>query len=374
MLFWRRRPLNPGPVMLLEPATGAVTAQLQQFQLPAGPVADPDLPDADGMTRPGNAWWNPQMLSPDRSFPQAVSFRWLPPPGLRRALRYDLLVGLDEELSAPLVIRNLAEPFARVRHLLVDSDYHWKVYALLDGRPVSESRTSSFRTHPALPRWIRVPHITNVRDLGGWPVPGGRRVRQGLVYRSSELNGRLELNAEGTSVLLEELRIRTDLDLREPAEEPSAALPEAWVRYANIPVLPYDRILLPEMMAAYAALFGVLGQPDAYPVLIHCRAGADRAGTLAFLLSAALGVERRELEADYELSSLSLWGERSCRAPGFQALLAALATQARTPTDSVNQQVLYYLRAAGVSAETVDRLHATLLEPQPPPPPPSETW
>jgi protein-tyrosine phosphatase len=373
MVFWRRRPLNPGPVMLLEPASGALTAPLQQFQLPAGPSADPDLPAADGLSRPGNAWWNPQMLSPDRSFPQSVVFRWLPPPGIRRALRYDLLLGLDPELADPLVIRDLSEPVARVRHLRVDTVYYWRVFALLRGEPVSASGTSSFRTHAALPRWIRVPHMTNVRDLGGWPVAGGLRVRQGLVYRSSEMNGHLTLSAEGREVLLDELRLRTDLDLREPEEEPGPALPEARVRYVNIPILPYDRILQPETMAAGAGLFEMLGQAETYPVLIHCRAGADRAATVAFLLQAALGVERPDLEMDYELSSLSLWGERSRRGPGFQAFMAALATCARSPADSVNQQVLNYLQMAGVSAETVARLRALLLEPQPSAPTP-ETW
>jgi protein-tyrosine phosphatase len=360
--------------MLLEPATGALTAPLQQFRLPDVVDTDPDRPDAAGRSPPGSAWWNPQLLSPDRSLPQSVVCRWLPPPGLRGAVRYDLLLGFDPELSAPRVIRSLEQPFARVRHLQVDSDYHWKVFALLGGEPVAESRTSSFRTHPALPRWIRVPHITNVRDLGGWPVAGGKRVRQGLAYRSSEMNGHLSLSAEGEEVLLGELGIRTDLDLRGEDENPSPALPAQWVRHVNIPVQPYDCILAPEMMAAYGRLFELLSQADAYPVLLHCWAGADRAATVAFLLHAALGVEPHALQMDYELSSLSVWGERSCRAPGFQALLAALATCARAATDSVNQQVVHYLHAAGVSADAVDRLRFMLLEPAPPPRPPTETW
>lgn len=374
MLFWRRRPINPGPVMLLEPAAGAVSAPLQQFQLPEVPAVGPDVSAVEGNGRPRAAWWNPQLLSPDRSLPEPVTFRWLPPPAMRRAMRYDLLISLDAEMASPLVIPGLDEPYARVRHLHVGSDYYWKVFVLHDGAPVAESGVSFFRTHPALPRWIRVPNMTNVRDLGGWAVGETQRVRQGLAYRSSEMNGHLSLSVEGTDLLLRELRIRTDVDLRGPDEEPSPALPAEWVRYVSLPVQPYERILEPEMMAAYASLFEILGRADAYPVLLHCWAGADRAATAAFLLHAALGVAPRDLETDYELSSLSLWGERSCRGPDYQALLAALATCARSPADSVNQQVLHYLSAAGVGDATIERLRFMLLEPVPPPLPASETW
>jgi hypothetical protein len=373
MLFWRRRPIHPGPVMLLEPTRGAVTPPLQQFQLEGFAEAEPEELDSDGLARPANTWWNPQLLSPDRSLPQPVTFRWLPPPGLRRGVRYDLRVSTAAESAAPLVLPGLAEPTARVRHLWVNCDYSWQVIALVDGEPVAESAESSFRTHAALPRWIRVPHITNVRDLGGWEVPGGLRVRQGLAYRSSEMNGHLALSTEGAAVLLDELGIRTDLDLRGPDENPSPALPEQWVRYANLPIRPYSYILAPETMSAFAEFFALLAEADTYPVLLHCWAGADRAATAALLVHAALGVALPDLEFDYELSSLSLWGERSCRGPDFRALLAALRTYAQSATDSVNQQVVNYLRAAGVADGTVLRLRELLLEPLPPPPP-SQAW
>jgi protein-tyrosine phosphatase len=286
---------------------------------------------------------------------------------VRQALRYDLVLGLDPELSRSAVVADLPEPVAAVNHLFVDTGYFWKVVAKLDGEPVAESRTGHFRTHPALPRWIRVPEITNVRDLGGWPVPGGQRVRQGLLYRSSEMNRHLELTAEGETVLLRELGIRTDLDLRAEDEGPTPALPEEWVRYVNAPFLPYERIAEEPVMASVARIFGVLADGDAYPVLMHCWAGADRAGTAAFLVLAALGVQLPDLEADYELSSLSVWGERSRHGPDFRRLLEAVGTFAGSPGEPVTRQVENYLQAAGVPAETLARLRAGLLEPAPSP-------
>jgi protein-tyrosine phosphatase len=357
--------------MLLDPPDGAITPPLQQFPFAPDATID-DGPAADGLDAPGVAWWRPQVQGPDRSRPQPVVFRWLPPPALRQAPRYDLLLGLDAELSRPVVVPDLPEATACVHHLFVGTEHFWRVVAKRDGEPIAESRICRFRTHPALPRWIRVPEVTNVRDLGGWPTPGGLRVRQGLIYRSSELNQRLELSAEGEAVLLRELRIRTDLDLRGPEEDPEPALPGEWVRYVNVPFLPYERLLEAPAMASVARIFEILAAGDSYPVLMHCRAGADRAGTAAFLLHAALGVQLPDLAADYELSSLSVWGVRSRHGTDFQALLAAMGAFAHSPDASVSRQVENYLRAAGVPADALMRLRAMLLEPAPAPV--TEVW
>lgn len=373
MFFWRRRPVNPGPVMLLEPADGALTAPLQRFHLPEAEAAQEPAEGPEPPPRAG-AWWSPERLGIDRSQPEPVVFRWLPPPGLRRAIRYDLLIGTDPELSAPLAIRGIPEPLARVQHLFVDTDYYWKVVAFVRDEPAAESPVHRFRTHPALPRWLRVPEITNIRDLGGWPVPGGRRVRQGMAYRSSEMNGHLSLTPEGVDVLVGEIGVRTDLDLRADTEEPGPALPTEWVRHITVPVLPYGGILAPEMMRASARLFEIFGEPEAYPVLVHCWAGADRAATVSFLLHAALGVQIPDLATDYELSTLSVWGARSRRGPRFTTLLNALAAFAESPTDTVNVQVVNYLHAAGVTEALLETVRGLLLETAPAPLPETGRW
>jgi hypothetical protein len=48
--------------------------------------------------------------------------------------------------------------------------------------------SATFSTEATAPRLMRVPGVPNVRDLGGRIGLGGRRVRQGLVFRSAGLN------------------------------------------------------------------------------------------------------------------------------------------------------------------------------------------
>ena len=63
--------------------------------------------------------------------------------------------------------------------------YYWRV---TDGGTRS-SAPSSFVTEDVPPRLMNWDKVLNVRDLGGRIGLGGRRVKQGLVYRSSGLNG-----------------------------------------------------------------------------------------------------------------------------------------------------------------------------------------
>ncbi|MBR5632533.1 MAG: tyrosine-protein phosphatase, partial [Clostridia bacterium] len=48
--------------------------------------------------------------------------------------------------------------------------------------------------------------------------------------------------------------------------------------------------------------------PDNYPIYLHCSLGRDRAGTLAYLISALVGVELIDLQRDYETSFFSVTG------------------------------------------------------------------
>jgi hypothetical protein len=75
----------------------------------------------------------------------------------------------------------------RRRHAEVDSleiarEWEWTVS---DG---TETATGRFRTEDQGPRLIRINGVANARDIGGWIGLGGRRIKQGLLFRSAGLN------------------------------------------------------------------------------------------------------------------------------------------------------------------------------------------
>lgn len=92
-----------------------------------------------------------------------------------------------------------------IDNLEIAAEYEWSVD---DGEGVSTAR---FRTEDTAPRLLRFPGVPNVRDLGGRIGLGGRRIRQGLVFRSAGLNNnageayytREELEREGKLAELE---------------------------------------------------------------------------------------------------------------------------------------------------------------------------
>ncbi len=179
--------------------------------------------------------------------------------------------------------------------------------------------------------------VANLRDLGGWRVPGGGQVARGLVYRSTDLS-RL---AEPDLTMFAGLGIRTVFDLRTASERLAApdVLPGG-ARYraldvladsamaipANLMALLADPpaatrtlsggavgslfddayreiVMLPSAQLGYRALFLDLAAPEARPALVHCTAGKDRTGWAAAVLLLLLGVSDEDVLADYLLTN-----------------------------------------------------------------------
>jgi protein tyrosine/serine phosphatase len=295
------------------------------------------------------------ILPVDRSQPRPVDFAWERPAIQGDSLRYELLIAKDAEFSDPVRVKDLKITNTRVSNLEIGTRYYWKVTAARNAQELAASSVGEFTTHPQAPRWLSVPGITNVRDIGGWTTPAGQRIRQGMVYRSSEMNGHLELTAQGREILLNQLGIRTDLDLRGSDELCEPALPGT--RYINIPLLPYTHIAETQYQPMYRQVFQLLADPAIYPVIIHCWGGADRTGTVVFLLQALLGVQEKSLIRDYELTSLSIWGERRHTSDEFSAFLKYLSEQGESIHDSVEQ----YLRSVGVSSAELSSIRNILV-------------
>lgn len=297
----------------------------------------------------------------DRSHPCPVEFAWETVQTSGDHLRYVLIIGQDAELSAPRRMGGLKEHSARVTNLYIGNRYYWKVEAWSAEQKIFESPVWSFSTHPAPPRWIEVSGITNVRDIGGWELPGNRRIRQGVLFRSSEMNSHLYLTEEGKRTLEEELGIRTDIDLRGDDEICQPALNEDRVAYFNFPIQPYVHIAEILYQEHYRGVFQLLADPHRYPAIIHCWGGADRTGTIVFLLQALLGMDQDLLVRDYELTSLSIWGERIHTSFEFQEFLRTLARYA-PPGSSLQTQVEGYLNTIGVSMAEIASIRAQLME------------
>jgi protein-tyrosine phosphatase len=61
----------------------------------------------------------------------------------------------------------------------------------------------------------------------------------------------------------------------------------------------------------YAAVLRVFVDERNYPIYMHCWGGADRTGTVAFILEGLCGALEADLAIDYELTSFSMFGLRT---------------------------------------------------------------
>jgi protein-tyrosine phosphatase len=184
--------------------------------------------------------------------------------------------------------------------------------------------------------------MPNLRDLGGYSTRDGKVVVRGQVYRSNEFYP-LDRN---DLAKLEKLHLKTDYDLRTPAEillQPDTIPPG--VNYIELNVMAgedliispatidelmlspveaskkwggtkgveetfkrryRDFISLPSAHNAYQTLFLSLSQSTSLPGVFHCTNGKDRTGWGAAALLTLLGVSREEVFSDYLRSNAYL--------------------------------------------------------------------
>ena len=247
-----------------------------------------------------------------------------------------------------------------VDNLLLSTVYYWRVSGMVNGKKVV-SDVYTFQTADTPPRWIRVPGAGNFRDIGNWSVPGGR-IKQGMIYRGCEMEFHHTITEDGKRVLLDDLKIKTDLDLRIEAvnaEMKTSALGEA-VDFTLLPCTAYESFLKDKETAA--KLFLLFTEEKRYPFYAHCWGGADRTGTLILLLMAILGVREDDLFSDYEFTSLSFWGKRSVRSNQFQTFLAELNTYGNAE-DTINQRCEAFWRSCGITPAQLDTFRQIMTEP-----------
>jgi len=165
-------------------------------------------------------------------------------------------------------------------------------------------------------RRVQLGGLYNVRDLGGYPGLGGRRVRTGMLYRSSSLHRLVDEDA------WREFGARCVVDLRHQRERSAfplpafiaddthaSLLPESWsVGEAARSGTPDDFLtsvfhsILELGRDSLREILHELASPDAYPAVFFCMAGKDRTGVLAAVVLAILGVSESDIIDDFQLS------------------------------------------------------------------------
>ena len=207
--------------------------------------------------------------------------------------------------------------------------------------------------------WIELDGAVNARDVGGLPTVDGRTTREGVLLRTDNLQ---DLSQRDVELLVEQLRLRTVVDLRSHGEAhlagptPLDGTSVVTRRFSLIPewdgapddtpeadrvdvdraveqaILDDDQVeqALPTLSdfssraqrredptdladhySGYVVQAGenvgralqVLADPESGTTLVHCAAGKDRTGVVIALALSLVGVTREAVVADYLLSA-----------------------------------------------------------------------
>ncbi len=252
--------------------------------------------------------------------------------------------------------------------------------------------------------------LPNLRDLGGHPTVAGRRVRRGLLYRSTDL-GQLD-GADATAFA--RLGIRTVYDLRTHGERshapdrlpPDTALVVVDVLEGSPGMTPADFgrlfddpqaaaaalgngraatffvdayrefVRLASARVAYGRLFRDVAGGGQLPALFHCTTGKDRTGWAAAALLLLLGVPAERVMDDYLLSNRFILASFQPVVDAFVArggdpdLLLPLVSVRPAYLESALDEVArvhgtierYFAEGLGLDAATQEVLRASLVE------------
>ena len=290
-------------------------------------------------------WLNLMETQEDKSFPDPLHFSFQP--------AVDGEIILIRSNGSQTVYRAVAGE-ADITNLLINERYQWFVRI---GNEQSE--TYCFETDAQAPRMLYVDGISNVRDFGGFLSNTGRRIRQELIYRTSEMDTHVHITEKGIHTLEDELGIRLDIDIRGIKNEPRCPiLDEEKVRWVNYPLAAYVDCFTEEQLKLYGESFELLTHEENYPMIIHCWGGIDRTGTWLYILGGMLGVSKDDLDLDYEMSSFSRWGRRSRVSEQFLEFLKGLYQYGET----LQEACVGFMKACGLTDAQLDKIKDILLE------------
>lgn len=241
-------------------------------------------------------------------------------------------------------------------HLIPGTKYYYRLsLKLSNGRKVNTC--GDFST-VASPRILSIDGIVNARDIGGWATGNGRKIKYGLLYRGSELDGSIEpsylLTEQGLDTLISSLGVRFDMDLRAESDAKGDAL-GANVIHRNYGIGIYSQIFNENNNEKVRNVFADLANTDNYPIYMHCTYGRDRTGTVCYLLEALLGVSDGDLRREYEMSAFT---DSYVNAEEFAVFVARIQMLEGATTQ---EKVEGYLLSIGVTAEEIDSIRNIFL-------------
>ena len=259
----------------------------------------------------------------DYERPLPVRIHWTPIDNVREyQVVWSTITGGSISPSAPWFSVPHDQNWYDFYNLIPASNYAYMVIAVMMDGTVQGIEYGSFSTDPSCKvRMIHMPNVVNARDLGGWTA-GNTTVKYGKLFRSAAISrtqGHI-INAEGREIACRLLGITMEIGLGVGYEHSPIS---QTTKFEDIPVGAYYNGVTTSaakyveiLQKINAELQVQYSDVENGVVLFHCAGGADRTGTLSWLLLGLLGVNESDLSKEYEFTSFQGAANQRLRTTG----------------------------------------------------------
>ncbi len=215
----------------------------------------------------------------------------------------DIIVRLSDETKTKggKIVNYLTTDGGVINNMIPDEIYYWESASNPDiyGYVKAEGER----------RFIKLGGTTrNVRDLGGLTADGGRKIKYGKIFRGENIKTETDKDTLLRLGVTKEYELRKgDGDSNNGPIQLDNRAKAGFIHYDMIPTENFTNYEEARNVVTQAMQDLIAGES----IYAHCTHGADRTGTLAYILEGLLGVSQEDRYEDYELTTLAGQSDRT---------------------------------------------------------------
>lgn len=242
-----------------------------------------------------------------------------------------------------------------IHNLKVDTDYYYKVLV------AGQEHLGTFHTALST-RYIYIPGLENVRDIGGITTLDGKRIKQGVLIRGVEPDGLSTVECFIPDDKLEEAKqlcnFVYDMDLRAKRVYLGDFTSRWGIPHEFYYAPQYGEVFNTGFRASLKRVFSALANAENYPMYMHCTWGRDRTGTTIYLLQGVLNVSEEDMVQEYLRSSY--WYKKMVTSEDLRVIVAGMEPYAGNTLQE--KIVTFLITEIGLTEDEIASIRSIFLE------------